>query len=209
MSTWSVGACFACTKCLLRGVWRRCPTCGGETVDLRTSTLEHSWSAWPAFSQGLALYSWKAPRGLKVIRRLSALVTLGAVLAPVIGPWQRNGKPPELLEAALGLLVGLVCAWPVYKFFCLYLLLFAHVLRGLSLLTALASEVSPVGTLKFSVLARVTRFLSRPLMPQLELWELSTLDGLVQRGVLAEAATLHFARDAWGFMQAHPDGYSD
>ena len=44
---------------------------------------------------------------------------------------------------------------------------------------------------------------SRPLLPQLELWELSRLDGAKQRGVLAEPATLHFARDAWGFMERH------
>lgn len=201
MSTWNVGACFACTKCLLRSAWRRCPGCGRDTVDLRTTTLEHTWSAWPAFAGGIALYSWKAARGLKVIRALSGLVTLGAVLAPVIGPWLRNGKPPELLEAGLGLLVGLVFAWPIYKFFCLYLLLFAHVLRGISALTNLASEISPIGTLRFSVLAKLTRFVSRPLIPQLEVWELSTLDGPTERATLTEPLTVNFVRDGWGFME--------
>ncbi len=201
MSTWNVGACFACTKCLLRSAWRRCPGCGGETIDLRTSTLEQTWSAWPAFSQGVALYSWRAPRGLKVIRVLSGLVTLGAVLAPVIGPWAHTGKPPELLEAGLGLLVGLVFAWPIYKFFCLYLLLFAHVLRGISALTNLASAISPIGTLRFSVLAKLTRFLSRPLIPQLEVWEFSALDGPTERAMLTEPLTVNFVRDGWGFME--------
>jgi hypothetical protein len=201
VSTWNVGACFACTKCLLRSVWRTCPSCGGDTIDLRTTTLESTWSAWPAFAQGLALYSWKAPRGLKVIRWLSALVTVGATLAPVFGPWLHNGKPPALGEAGLGLLVGLVFAWPVYTFFCLYLLLFAHVLRGLSALTNLASEISPIGTLRFSVLAKLTRFLSRPLIPQLELWSSSALDGPTERATLTEPLIVNFVRDGWGFME--------
>lgn len=201
MATWNIGACFACPKCLLRSAWRKCPKCGGETLDLRTQSLQQSWSAWPAFAEGIALYSWRAPRGLKVIRVLSMLVAAGGVLATVVGPYLHTGKPPEPMEAGLSLLIGLLFAWPVYRFFTLYLLFFAHVLRGLSLVTNLASSVSPVGTLKFSVLAGLTRALSRPLIPQLEVWGLDALDGPRERGVLEAPATVNFVRDGWGFME--------
>lgn len=203
VTTWSLGACFACPRCLLRSEWKKCPRCSGVTVDLSVESLQSTWSAWRGFAEGWALYSFRAVRALKVLRWGAALVTVGACLAPVFGPWLRNGRPPELLEALIGLVVGLVFAWPIYEFMALYLLLFAHVLRGLSFLTGLAAELSPVGTLKFSVLAKLTRALSRPLLPQLEVWPTNALDGASQRGVLTTPLRLEFVRDGWGFMERH------
>ncbi len=203
VTSWSLGACFACPRCLLRSGWRKCPRCSGVTVDLRVESLQLSWSAWRGFAAGWALYSFRAVRALKVLRWGAGLVTLGACLAPVFGPWLRNGHPPELMEAGIGLLVGLVFAWPIFEFMSLYLLLVAHVLRGLSWATALAAELSPVGTLKFSVLAKFTRALSRPLLPQLEVWPTNALDGPSRRGVLTAPLRLDFVRDGWGFMERH------
>lgn len=197
---WNVGACFTCVKCLLRSVWRKCPRCGGETVDLRSESLEVKWSAWRGFAEGWSLVSFRGVRAMKVIRRFAALITVGAVLSPVVGPLLRGGHTPELLELVIGFFVGLLFAWPIFEFMSLYLLFFAHVLRGLSWLTSLGAEISPVGTLKLSVIAKLTRWLSRALIPQIEVMS-SSLDGVSLRGVLAVPTTFHFVRDGWGFLE--------
>lgn len=138
---------------------------------------------------------------MKVIRVLALLFTIGACLAPLIGPWLKKGQPPALMEVVIALVMDALLAWPLFWFFSLYLLLFAHVLRGLSWVTSLGAELSPVGTLKFSVLAKLTRAMSRALIPQLEVKRVATLDGAPLRGVTTAPVTLHFVRDGWGFME--------
>lgn len=200
VSTWNVGACFACTKCLLRSTWRRCPRCQGDTVDLRVTSLETSWSAWRGFAEGWSLASWRAPRALNVLSRVAAAFTFFCCLGPVIGPWLDKGAAPSGVELLLSVVLGAVVAWPLWQFFRLYLLFIAHVLRGLAWITSFASEISPVGTLKFSVIARLCRGLSRPLLPQLEVFGGSSLEGAPVRGVLSAPVVVNFVRDGWGFM---------
>lgn len=161
VSIWNVGECFTCTKCLLRSAWRKCPRCGGHTVDLRVESLEGKWSAWRGFAEGWSLASVSGVRAMKRLRGLAGVLTVGACLAPIAGPWLKKGQPPELMEIGIALVMDALIAWPLFWFFSLYLLLFAHVLRGLAWVTSLGAEISPVGTLRFSVLARLTRVMAR------------------------------------------------
>lgn len=98
---------------------------------------------------------------MKRLRGLAGVLTVGACLAPIAGPWLKKGQPPELMEIGIALVMDALIAWPLFWFFSLYLLLFAQVLRGLAWVTTLGAEISPVGTLKFSVLARLTRVMAR------------------------------------------------
>ncbi|MGV3619244.1 MAG: hypothetical protein ACO1OB_00425 [Archangium sp.] len=193
MTVWNVGACFTCTKCLLRSVWRKCPKCGGATVDLRVRTLD--------FADGASLFSIRGLRAMKTIRVLAALLTFGACLAPIVGPWLHDRRPPELMQVGIAVVMDVIIAWPLFWFFSLYLLCIAHVFRALAWLTSLGAQVSPVGTLKFTVLAKLTGGISRALIPQVEVKAVHSLDGPSRRGVLTEPVTLHFVRDAWGFME--------
>lgn len=199
--SWSLGACFACPRCLLRGVWSKCPRCGDATLDLTRAPLDDRWSALPAYAAGYGLTSPRSVRSLKVIRRLSAFVTFVCCLGPILGPWQKTGSPPTLLELGLSVLVSLVFAFPLFWFFSLYLLFIAHLMRGLAVLTSLAARITPLGRRDFSVLARLTRWLSRPLLPQIELWTMEHIDGPSQRATLVTPLRIDFVRDGWGWLE--------
>lgn len=131
------------------------------------------------------MFSFRAVRATKVIRSLALLVTIGAVLAPVVGPLVREGHSPELL----GLGVGLLFAWPVFEFMSLYLLFIALVLRGMT------------RVFSFLFVSKITRVLSRALIPQLEVRRVEVIGGSPLRGVRTQPVTLHFVQDAWGFME--------
>lgn len=203
MATWSLGACFVCPSCLSRGVWGRCQVCKGETIDLRQGMdlLQQRWSAWPAFAAGRALYSPRVVPSFRVLKWLTALATFATMLAPIFGPWAKSGRPPEGLELGLSIGVGLVMSPLVFGFYAGYFLFIAHLLRGMSVGLSLLGDVMPIGRARLQLTAKLSRFLSRPVIPQLEVIEPGELTEGRSRGVLTEPLTLEFVRDGWGLME--------
>lgn len=199
--SWSLGAYFVCTRCLVRGVWSKCPRCAEPCIDLTHAPLDERWVALPAFMAGHALSSPRSVRSLRPLRRLSAVLTFLCCLGPLVGPWQKTGHAPTLLELGLWLLVSLVFAFPLFWFFSLYLFFIAHLTRGLALVTSLAASITPLGKRRFSLVARLFRWMSRPLLPQLELWTLERLNDPPQRATLLTPLRIDFVRDGWGWLE--------
>lgn len=198
---WNLGACFACTSCLSRSAWRRCPRCKRETIDLRVDTLKDRWSAWPAYAAGRAIYSPRAITSFRVLKWITGLATLATMLGPIFGPWAKTGRPPDALELALAIGVSAVLSPLIFLFYAAYFLFIAHLLRGMSLGLSLLAAVTPIGRARFEITAKLSRFLSRPLIPQLEVIEPGELTEGRSRGVLAEPLTLGFVRDGWGLLE--------
>lgn len=203
MATWNLGACFACTSCLTRSAWRRCPACTRETIDLRggAALLEARWSAWPAYAAGRALYSPRAIRSFRILKWIAAIATFATALAPVLGPWARQGHPPSGLELGIALGVGAVMSPLVFIFYSAYFLFIAHLFRGMSLALSAMAAVTPIGRARFEIVSRISRVLSRPLLPQLEVAGPGELVDAGGRGVLAQTLTLDFVRDGWSLME--------
>jgi hypothetical protein len=111
----------------------------------------------------------------------------------------------QLLELGLWLLVSLVFAFPLplFWFFSLYLFFIAHLTRGLALVTSLAASITPLGKRRFSLVARLFRWMSRPLLPQLELWTMEQMDGPPQRATLLAPLRVDFVRDGWGWLERY------
>ncbi len=203
MATWILGACFVCTSCNTRSVWKTCQRCRAETLDLREglAALENRWSAWPAFAQGRTIYSPRSIASFRILKWLAAIATLGAALAPVLGPFQRTGRSPAPLELTIALGTGLVLSPFVFLFFTVYFLFIANLLRGLSLFFAGAAAITPFIGRRFEIVAMFSRFLSRPLIPQLETVGPGELTEGRTRALLKEPLTLEFVRDGWGLME--------
>ena len=203
MAVWNLGASFVCTSCLSRGVWRRCQRCKRETIDLRQGTeqLQQRWSAWPAFAAGRALYSPRVVPSFRVLKWITAIATLATALAPVIGPWAKSGHPPEAMELGLSLGVGLLMSPIVFIFYAGYFLFIAHVFRGMSAGLSFLADVMPIGRARFQITAKISRLLSRPLIPQLELAASGEFTQIKTRGALTEPLALDFIRDSWGLAE--------
>lgn len=199
--SWSLGAHFVCTRCLVRGVWSTCPRCAAPCLDLTHGPLDERWTALPAFTAGHALFSPRSVRSLRVLRRLAAVLTFVCCLGPLVGSWQKTGHPPTLLELGLSVLVSLVFAFPVFWFLSLYLFFIAHLTRILAVVTGFASSITPLGRRDFSLVARIFRWMSRPLLPQIELWTLEQMDGPPQRATLLAPLRIEFVRDGWGWLE--------
>jgi hypothetical protein len=203
MAIWNLGAAFVCTSCLSRGVWRRCQLCKRETIDLRQGTelLQQRWSAWPAFAAGRALYSPRVVPSFRVLKWITSLATIATALAPVFGPWAKSGHPPEAMELGLSLGVGLLVSPIVFIFYAGYFLFIAHVFRGMSAGLGFLADVMPIGRSRFQITSKISRLLSRPLIPQLEVIDPGELTDGKSRGVLIEPLTLDFIRDSWGLVE--------
>ena len=203
MTVWNLGASFVCTSCLSRGVWRRCQNCKRETIDLRQGTelLQQRWSAWPAFAAGRALYSPRVVPSFRVLKWITTIATLATALAPIIGPWAKSGHPPEGLELGISIAVGLIMIPIVFFFYAGYFLFIAHVFRGMSAGLGFLADVMPIGRARFQITAKISRFLSRPLLPQLELADSGEFTQGKSRGVLTDPLTLDFVRDGWGLVE--------
>jgi hypothetical protein len=79
----------------------------------------------------------------------------------------------------------------------------AHLTRGLALVTSLAASITPLGKRRFSLVARLFRWMSRPLLPQLELWTMEQMDGPPQRATLLAPLRVDFVRDGWGWLERY------
>ena len=203
MATWNLGACFVCLTCNARSVWKTCQRCRAETLDLREgfTALEAHWSAWPAFAQGRTIYSPRSIASFRILKWLAAIATLAAALAPVVGPFQKSGHFPAPLELAIALGTGLVLSPFVFLFFTVYFLFIANLLRGLSLFFSAAAAITPFIRRRFELIAMFSRFLSRPLIPQLEVVGPGELSEGRERGVLIESLSLDFVRDGWSLLE--------
>lgn len=206
MAEWLVGASLVCPRCLERGVAAPCPRCGGPMEDLATSggfdRLASRWRASRAYLAGRSLLSPRAIVHLRLLLGVSVGFAAVTALAPVVGPAVSGKTVPAGAELALALGVGVVLTPFTLAFYALFLFAWAHVCRLFAMLAGGAAQVSPIGTLRFSLVATIFRVLSRPLLPQVELvWPAASPAATVQRGTLAQPLTLHLLRDSLGFIE--------
>lgn len=203
---WLVGASYVCARCELRGVSSRCPQCAGEAREVRgefaaDTELARAWSAHPAFARGHALGSPLALRYLRVLLYVSAAIGVTAGLAGIIGPAQHEGRLPTLLELGLGLVVAVVSFPFTTAFMALYLFVLAHVVRVFAMIAEVIAPVTPVGGVRFSLVAKIFRWVSRPALPQIEHVRFVFNESRAQRMELAEPLTVHLVRDGFGFVE--------
>lgn len=203
---WLVGASYVCAQCKLRGVSPRCPQCAGEargvTGELAADTeLARAWSAHPAFAKGYSLGSPLALRYLRVLLCVSAAFGVSAGLAPIIGPAQHEGRLPTLLELGLGLVVAVVSFPFTTAFMALYFFVIAHVVRVFGMVAEVIAPMTPVGGVRFSLVAKIFRWISRPALLQIEHVRFAFDESRAQRMELAEPLTVHLVRDGFGFVE--------
>jgi hypothetical protein len=219
MSDWVFGARFVCPRCRRRSSWRSCSGCGDVAHDLADEAdreqLARSWRPWADLCRGRGLGSPLIIPRLRALLVLSALVGVGAALAPVFGPLA-SGKSFNL---PIALLVGVVSFPLATAFFALVLFIYAHVFRLLAgLLGGGVALLRPLGARRMrselSVLARICRWIAKLLLPQIELERATVKASAAAPGhqqfdaVLEAPLTLHRQQDGGGLI-ATDDAWID